>query len=98
MIIDELEGSLTGAPIDATNHEVTEVTIESNYDYYSTSGFNFRKINKYIDEMEIDFREEWMIEKYKVTLNIDIENIIKIENIHNHPKINWRIIYKIIQH
>ena len=32
MIIDELEGSLTGAPIYARNPEVKEVAIESNDD------------------------------------------------------------------
>ena len=35
--------------------------------------------------------------KYKVTLNIDIENIVRIENIHNRPKRHWSTIYKVIQ-
>ena len=47
--------------------------------------------------MEIDIEEEQRTEKYKATLNIDIENIVKIENIHNHHKINYREIYKVIQ-
>ena len=34
-IIDGLEGSLTGAPIDATNTEVPEVTLEENADVIS---------------------------------------------------------------
>ena len=32
-----------------------------------------------------------------MTLNIDIENINKIENIHKHHKTNWMEIYKVIQ-
>ena len=34
--------------------------------------------------MEIVLEEERKTEKYKVTLNIDIENIVKIENTQNH--------------
>ena len=30
-------------------------------------------------------------------LNIDIENIVKIENIRNCHKIHWRTIYEVIQ-
>ena len=36
-IIYELEGSLTGAPIDATNPEVPEVAVEANADEYITA-------------------------------------------------------------
>ena len=32
-----------------------------------------------------------------MTLNTDIGNIDKIENIHNHHKIHWGIIYEVIQ-
>ena len=87
MIIDELEGSLTGSPIDTTNPEVPKVTAESNADEDITAGAKVSKINKAIDDMEIDLEEEPKTEKYKVTLNIDIGNIVKIENIHNHHKI-----------
>ena len=47
--------------------------------------------------MEIYLKEERNTEAYKLTLNIDIENIVKIENIYNHHKIHWRKIYKVIQ-
>ena len=47
--------------------------------------------------MEIDLEEESKTKKYKVILNIDIENILNIENIHNHHKRHWRKIYKVIQ-
>ena len=47
--------------------------------------------------MEIDLEEEQKTKKYKVKLNIDIENNVKNENIHNHRKIHWRKIYKVIQ-
>ena len=86
-IIDEVEGSLTGAPINATNPAVTEVTVEENSDEDITAGAKVSKINKARDDMEIDLEEEPKAEKYKVKLNIDIENIVKIENIHNHQKI-----------
>ena len=33
--------------------------------------------------MKIDLEEELNIEVYQVTLNVDIENIDKVENIHN---------------
>ena len=32
-----------------------------------------------------------------MTLNIDIENINKIENIYKHHKTHWRKIYEVIQ-
>ena len=40
-------------------------------------------IYKPSSQMEIDLEEELNIEVYQVTLNIDIENINKVENIHN---------------
>ena len=57
-IIDELEGSLTGAPIDATNPEVPAVAVDENSDKYITSRAKVSKINKDSDEMEIDLKEE----------------------------------------
>ena len=88
---------MTGAPIDATNTEVTEVAVEANYDEDITSGAKVGKINESSNDMEIDLEEEQNTEKYKATLNIDIENISKIENIHNDHKRNWMRIYKVIQ-
>ena len=88
---------MTGAPIYDTNPEVTEVAVEENYDEDITARGKVNKINESRDEVEIDIEEEQNIESYKVTLNIDIENIVKIENIHNHHKRHWRKIYKVIQ-
>ena len=42
-------------------------------------------------------KEEQKTEKYKVTLNIDIENIFRIENIHDRHKRHSMKIYKVIQ-
>ena len=47
--------------------------------------------------MEIDLEEEQNTESIKVTLNINNENIVRIENVHNHQKRYWRKIYKVIQ-
>ena len=47
--------------------------------------------------MESDLEEERKIGKYKVTLKIYNENIVKIENIHNHHKIHWKTIETFIQ-
>ena len=43
--------------------------------------------------MEIDTEKEQKIEAYQEKLNIDIENINKIENIHKNRKTAWRKIY-----
>ena len=50
-IIDELEVSLTGSPIDAINYEVPAVVVEANYDEYITAGAKAGRINKYSNEM-----------------------------------------------
>ena len=47
--------------------------------------------------MEMDIEGEQKTEAYKVTLNFDIENIEKIENIHKHHKTYWRTIKIVIQ-
>ena len=52
-IIDELEGSFTGAPIYATNPEVPTLDVEANSDELITSGAKFNKMNKYRYDMEI---------------------------------------------
>ena len=57
-IIDELEGSLTGAPIDATNTEVPVVAVEENFDEDITVGANVSKVNESSDDMGIDLEEE----------------------------------------
>ena len=44
-IIDELEGSLTGSPIDATNHEVPTLDVEESYDENITAGSKVSKKN-----------------------------------------------------
>ena len=93
IIIEDLEANLAGAPIDAKNLEVPEVSAEENYDEDITARGKVNKINESRDEVEIDIEEEQNIESYKVTLNIDIENIVKIENIHNHHKGRWKKIY-----
>ena len=76
---------------------MSEVDVEANADGYLISGCKVSKINESSDEMEIDMEEEQSIEAYNVKLNIDIENIVKIENIHNHHKKHWRKIYEVIQ-
>ena len=53
MIIDELEDSLTVTPIDATNTELLEISIEANDDEDITAGSKVGKINKDISYMEI---------------------------------------------
>ena len=75
---------MTGAPIDATNLEVPEVAVEENSDEDITAGAKFTKINKASNEMEIDLEEEQKTEAYQDTLNIDIENIDRIEHIHKY--------------
>ena len=60
-------------------------------------GSKVSKINKYSNETEINLEEDRNVETYKVTLNIDIENIDKIENIHHHHKTHWMKVYKVIQ-
>ena len=65
---------LTGAPIDATNLEVSAVSVETTSDEDITVGDKFSKINE--DKYDM---EELNTEAYQETLNIDIENINKIE-------------------
>ena len=67
---DELEDSLTGASIDAKNTEVSQVAVEANYDEDITTGYKVSRINKYINEMEIDNEEERNTEAYQETLDI----------------------------
>ena len=47
--------------------------------------------------MYIDPEGEQNTEAYQEILNIVIENMDKIKNIHRHHKTHWRKIYKIIQ-
>ena len=65
---------LTGAPIDATNLEVSAVSVETTSDEDITVGDKFSKINE--DKYDM---EELNTEAYQETLNIDIENTNKIE-------------------
>ena len=88
---------MTGGTIDATNSEFLAVPVEANSGKDTTEGAKISKINESINNTEIDLEEEWNTEKYKVTLNIDIKNIVKIENIHNNHKIYWRTIYEVVQ-
>ena len=88
---------MTGARIDATNTEVLVVDVESNSEEDITAGSKVSKINEASNEMEIDIEEEKNTEAYQETLNIDIENIDRIENIHKHHKTPWRTIYEVIQ-
>ena len=53
IIIDELEGSLNGAPIDAKNYEFPMVYVEANSDEDITAGSKVIKINKSSNDMEI---------------------------------------------
>ena len=69
---------MTGAKIDIKDDEVMEVAVEENSDEDITAGAKVSKINWSRNDMEIDLEEEQKTEKYKVTLNIDIENIVKI--------------------
>ena len=88
---------MNGAPIYTTSLEVPEVAVEANDNEDIIEGDKVSKINESSNETEIYLEEEQKIEKYKVTLKIDIENIVKIENIHNHQKRYWRKIYEVIQ-
>ena len=56
-MIDELEASLTGETIDATNSEVLAVAVEGNSYGDITAGSKVSKTNKAINEMEIDLEE-----------------------------------------
>ena len=53
-IIDELEGSFSGAPIDVTNPDVPLVAVEANDDEDIIEGTKTSKINKSRDKIEID--------------------------------------------
>ena len=79
IIIDELEGGFTGAPIDATNNGVTAVDVDVDYDEDIISGAMVSKINESINKMEIDIEVEQKTEKYKVALNINIEIFPKLK-------------------
>ena len=48
-----MEASFTGTPIDATNTEVSEVSIETDSDEDTKVGDKVSKTNKYSDDMEI---------------------------------------------
>ena len=54
IIIDELEGGLTGAPIYTKNPGVLVVAVQLNNDEDLKEGSKFGKINESGDEMEID--------------------------------------------
>ena len=81
---------MTGATIDATNTEVPAVAVEGNAGEDITVGAKVSKMNESSNDMEIDIKEEENIEAYKETLDIETENIYKIENIHNYHKRHWR--------
>ena len=66
------------------------MVVETNYDEDVTAVAKVVKINESKDYMEIDLECEINIESYKVTLNIYMENIVKIKNIHNHHKRHWK--------
>ena len=69
---------MTQSPIYATNNEVPAVAVEANADEDITSRAKFSKINKSINATKNNLEEELNTEKYKVTMNIDIENIVKL--------------------
>ena len=48
---------MTGASINATNPEVTEVAVEENSDEYITTGAQVSKINESSNDMKIDPEE-----------------------------------------
>ena len=58
---------MAGAPIDATNAEVSAVAVEANSDEYITAGAKVSKINKYINDMKIYLEEERNTEAYQET-------------------------------
>ena len=84
---------MTEAPIDSKNPEVPLVYVEENYDGDTKEGAKASKINESNNEMEVDLEEKQNTEAYKVTLNIKIENIFKIENIYNHHERHCITIY-----
>ena len=54
IIIDELEGSLAGAPIDTTNPEIPALAVEANPDENIIVGAKVSKINEFSNGMEIN--------------------------------------------
>ena len=91
MIIENLEANLTGALIDTSNPNNSEVAKESNSDEAINAVAN------YSNQMEIDIEEEHKTESYQEKMNIDIESIDTIENNHNHYTKQWRAIQEVIQ-
>ena len=71
-----MKANLTGAPIYASNFYYLAVAEESNDDEAIT------EVDKAINETEIDLEEEHKTEAHQETMEIDIEEIDKIENIH----------------
>ena len=73
------------------------VSVEENPDEYITVVSKVSKINESRNDMEIDLEEEQKTEAYKSIMNIEIENINKIETIYNHNKTNRMTIYKVMR-
>ena len=90
-MIEYLEADLTGAPIDVSNTDDSEVAEEANADESTT------EVAKARNETDIDLTEEQNTEAYRETMNIDIENINTIENRHKPYTKLWRTIYEVIQ-
>ena len=62
------------------------MSIEGNAYEYITAGAKVSKINEYRNNMKSEIEEDQNIEANTVILNIEIQNIDRIENIHNHHK------------
>ena len=77
IIIEDLEDNLTGAPINAPNTDNQSVATEESSVGATTI------LAKASNDIEIDLEEEHKIEAYQVKMNIDIENINKIEKVTN---------------
>ena len=77
-IIEDLEDNLTGTQMDASNTDNLAVAEGANTNEAITA------VHKYRNDMEMYLEEEYKIEAYQETMQIDIENIDKIENIHKH--------------
>ena len=76
-MIEYLEADLTGALIDASNNDDVALAELANADETITAEV------KASNGMEVDLKEEWRTESYKVTMKIDIENINRIEKRRN---------------
>ena len=86
-----MEDELTEELKKTSNTDNSAVAEEANADVSVTAEA------KASNDMEIDLKEGQNTQAYKETMNINIDNIKKIENRNKVYKTQWRIIYEVIE-